>query len=445
MDFKNCEAFVIPFSVPEASVWKKVIEYLCEKETTPIESICNSHVVSIDKEYYPVQRLEINYTAKWNAISIFKEYWTEQETHYEQQIRFFDRLGIEHKHSGFDYFDPKSGKWKSGAFNPIGSRIKGYSGNANTRQWMPKEVTVPVTENVSYERETGRKRNFGEIKGNQIYFHDKEYPFRMDLKTLFPNLFSGIFSDSDLTANGKISYSKEAVKDGKVIEQLKPINERDYDSALSVAKSNAKNQCIGQIPGQEYADFHMEFDSNDVCQMWYYPVYHVNYEFRGQKYECFVSGYGDASVKGKNDPEDASIESIKQQYDTQCSNLKDRKKKCLLEFVGLCLGICAASILLIPLIGLDMLISTGITGAIIFLVLSIPLVGVVVYLCKKKYEELNDLKEEITKIEEAKKNIVPIRQAKKRAIMDVILNDNLSDSEKAMKCEAILNNNTDYQ
>lgn len=464
MNFENCEAFVIPFSIPETSVWKKVIQYLCEKETTPVDAICNSHVVSIVKEYYPVQRLEINYTAKWNAISIFKKFWTEQETHYEQQVHFFDRWGKEHEKPGFDYFDPKTQRW---SYNPIKSNIKGTLGDAHSRPWTPREVTVAVTEDIPYERETGRKETSGEIKGNHLYYHDKEYPFYMILENQFQaDVFSTIFSDSNSSSaeNEKISYSKEAVKDGMVIEQSSPLNESDFDSELTQAKSLARTQCTGEIPGQAYADFRMEFDSYEVCQMWYYPVYHVIYEFKGQKYECFVSGYWKGSsfdvrteyngqlisshqvgpVKGKRDPEDTSIESIKQQYDIQCSNLKDRKKKCWLKFVWIWLGMWAGfTILSLLLIPLAIAISNA-TYAIAS-VLRIVVIGVVIYLCWKNYNEIKNIKKEITKNEEAKKNIVPIRQAKKVAIREVILNDNLSDSEKSMKCEAILNNSTDYQ
>lgn len=56
----------------------------------------------------------------------------------------------------------------------------------------------------------------------------------------------------------------------------------------------------------------------------------------------------------------------------------------------------------------------------------------------EKLQGNKNIKRELTQNNEAKKNIVPFRQAKKKTIMEIILNDNLSDSEKAMRCEAIL-------
>ena len=463
MNFENREAFVIPFSVQKSSVWKEVIRYLSEKETTPVEAICHSRVVSIDKEYYPVERLEISYTAKWNAVSIFKECWTEQETHYEQQIHYFDRFGKEHEKSGFDYYDTKAKRWKSGALHPFASTARGYSGDALTKPWEPREVTVPVTENVSYEKETGRKRNSGEIKGNHTYYHDKEYPFPMHLENhADDDLFSSIIFHSDSVENQKIPYSQEAVKDGMVIRQSKPLNENDVDTELSRAKSMAKKECIWKIPGQAYADLHMEFDSDEICQIWYCPVYHVIYEFSGQKYECFVSGNfrgsvgmqmksgnrlvsdeREDSVKGKIDPEDVSIENIKQQYDNEYSALKNRKKKCWLKFIWIWLGVCGIPIPIALLFMPLATIQNGIGIIIISIVTSIlpvVFVGTAIYLCWKNYKEIKNIKRELTQNNEAKKNIVPFRQAKKKTIMEIILNDNLSDSEKAMRCEAILKN-----
>ncbi len=73
-------------------------------------------------------------------------------------------------------------------------------------------------------------------------------------------------------------------------------------------------------------------------------------------------------------------------------------------------------------------------------ILPVVFVGAAIYLCWKNYKEIKNIKKELTQNNEAKTNIIPIRQAKKKAIMEVILNDNLNESEKAMRCEAILKN-----
>lgn len=245
MAFDNCDAFVVPFSLDETSVWKQALRYLSEDDETPVEAVCHSRVVSIDKEYYPVRRLEINYTAKWSAVSIFIEYWTEQETHYEQRIHYFDRFGEEHERSGFDYFDAKAGRWKSGALHPIKSRRKGYSGDAGTRPWTPREVTVPVTENIPCQRETGRKRTSGEVSETHLCQYAQGYPFESALASMFGSSdFLTFDFNSELTEDQKIPYSEEVLQNVKVIKQPCLLEESDLASELSKAKSEAKKKCV---------------------------------------------------------------------------------------------------------------------------------------------------------------------------------------------------------
>ena len=156
-----------------------------------------------------------------------------------------------------------------------------------------------------------------------------------------------------------------------------------------------------------------------------------------------VSDEREDSVKGKIDPEDVSIENIKQQYDNEYSALKNRKKKCWLKFIWIWLGVCGIPIPIALLFMPLATIQNGIGIIIISIVTSIlpvVFVGTAIYLCWKNYKEIKNIKRELTQNNEAKKNIVPFRQAKKKTIMEIILNDNLSDSEKAMRCEAILKN-----
>ncbi len=424
MDVENNSAFVIPFIISKESAWKCVLKYLCEEETTPLESVCNSHIVSIDKEYYPIELLEVNWRAKWNAVSIFIERWTEPETHYERQVHYFDRLGMEHEYSGFDYFDTKSGKWKNGTFNPIASRVKGYSGDAGTKPWEPREVTVTVTEEIQYEKETGRKRTSGETSGRKIYSHLAEYPL--------PFSYSAEFSKLK-----KISYSDKAVHDGEVIGQAEPFSESEYKQHLSELQKDAQKACLRQIPGQDYADFNMNFNPVGAFQpqTWYCPVYHVVYTFKEQQYECFVSGYDESSVAGKTAPKDESLENAKQQYDEQLSQLKDEKKKYRLKFIWILLGVCAANIIVSSL-----LIDLGSESIFLQMIVAIGALVAAVYFCRENYKGIKVINKKIADTNEEKNNFVPTRQTKKKAILDIALNEDLNDSEKATKYAEILPN-----
>ncbi len=416
MNFDNCEAFVIPFSFDKASAWKQVLCYLSEDKTTPVEVVYHSHAISIDREYYPVEYLEINYTAKWNAISIFIERWTEKETHYEPQIHYFDRWGMEHERPGFDYWDTKDRKWKSGAFHPLKSKMMGYSGEAGTRPWQPQEVSVAVTENIPYERETGRERKFGEIKNQHVYYHGKEYPFSV-LRT---------------DKNEKVPYSDEAINGGKVINQVDPINKSIFDSELSKARANAKKLCIEKIPGQEYTDFSMDFDFEANYQILYYPVYHIVYEFLGQNYECFVSGYRKNEIKVEFLPEDPSIKSEMQPYDNQLSNLESQKKDWKSNYFGIRLGIVGVCFL-------GFFLFIGLLQFLLAFLLLVGSIALFIYLSRIKNEKIKELDQKIAKCNEAKNNIIPARQAKKETLLNVLLDDSLSESEKSAKCEKILN------
>lgn len=415
MNFENIEAFVIPFSITEKTAWKEVSRYISEQETTPVEAVYKSKLVSITKEYYPVERLELDYTADWEATSIFMRYWTEQETHYEQRVHYFDRWGDEHENSGFDYYDTSSHKWKRGSFHFIKSNIKGLTGDPHTRPWDPREVTVAVTEEISCEEETGRKKNSGTLESNHVYHHDRDYPLSAFLTKYDPEK--------------KIPYSKESVKDGGIIEQSKPFAESDYNSALSNAKSLAKKDCIGLIPGQKYAGFQMEFNLTDsVCQILHYPVYHVRYEFMGQPYECFVSGYCENAVSGTPFPEDEPIENVRRRYREREYDLDSQKGKLRLKYLWIYLGVCAG------------LLVTGLLSfvSIIEAIISLLTLGAGVYLTRKNINDIKNIKTEIKKTKEISENYVSIRQAKKKELLDILLNDNLSDSEKAARYEIVL-------
>ena len=101
---------------------------------------------------------------------------TETETYLKPEIHYFDRWGTGHKHPGFDYLDPKTHKWRSGTFNPITSRVKGYSGSVGTKPWTPTEVTVEATRENSYEEETGRENSSGTVNDSILDVLAERYP-----------------------------------------------------------------------------------------------------------------------------------------------------------------------------------------------------------------------------------------------------------------------------
>ena len=417
MSLENFKAFVIPFSIKEDSARKKLLHFLSIDEQTPVKSVCNSRIVSVKKEYYPVERLEIKWNAKWTATSIFMEYWTEQETHYEQQVHYFDRWGREHNSPGFDYFNPNTGKWEMGGLHPINSRIKGYSGDRSSRPWVPREVTVPVTENIPYERETGRRQSTGNVSENGNREHNAQYPLPI----------------TDWGEAEIIPYSQEAIKDATVIGNAEPFSESEYNSFLADLKEEAKKKCIQQIPGQKYSNFRMDFNPGEIpkTNTWYFPVYHIIYIFDEIEYEYFVSGYCEISACGKNQkPEDKAIQNAKQQYNAKCSELKDKKKKLWLNIFKVAIG-CPVILFFLLIIPLMLQLPF-----LVFPFLLLPLISA--YLIWKNYKEIKIIKGEITKAEEAKNNIVPMLQSKKKAILDIVVDDNLSESEKEVKCNAIL-------
>lgn len=78
------------------------------------------------------------------------------------------------------------------------------------------------------------------------------------------------------------------------------------------------------------------------------------------------------------------------------------------------------------------------SNPLVELIQTVVIGGVAIYLCRKNYHKIKSLKQELVKTDELKNNIVPMRQAKKNALLDIVLDDSLSDDEKSVKCEAIL-------
>ncbi|MCM1529900.1 MAG: hypothetical protein NC093_07905 [Alistipes sp.] len=362
---------VIPFDVDSTVAWNSLLKHLAQKEDTPVNIASESRYISSEKIYYPVERLTVNYEAKWNAVSIFMRYWTETETYFVQEVHYFDRWGREHTQPGFDYFDTESGKWRTGTFHPIKSRVKGYSGSVTSRPWDPREVTVEKSREIPYEQETGRKNSSGTVKSNMINALSERYPFF--------NVLYGTYSNGERSV-----YSDEAVEGTVVDEMIFADGEKNKELILK-AKNVAQETCIKQIPGQKYANFSMDFVHNIDREIWYYPAYKIVYTYQDKQYECLVSGACCDCVYETTYPTDDFMNTIFQDSEKEKDELKQKKKKVTKELL-----ISIAAVMFLEPIALVLFAPLGAEFATIAIFAIIAVGGYYIY--RKYLERVSSLK-----------------------------------------------------
>lgn len=409
---------VIPFSVDGKAAWRSVLRHLAQKEDTPMDIACESRLVSSKRIFYPVERLTVNYEAHWKAVSIFIEEQT--ETYTVQEVHYFDRWGREHNSPGFDYYE--DGKWHNGSFHPIHSRTKGYSGSRDARPWDPREVTVEKER--KWEEEIGRKNSSGTEKHSVLNVLDQRYPF-----------FSTLYGS--YTGGERIAFSDEAVQ-GAVVEEVILANDEKKKQLIAKVAGNAQEICIKKIPGQKYANFHMDFANDTDGEVWYYPAYKIVYMYQGKQYECLVSGCTVDRVYETTHPTDSVYDDLVNQTEKRASELVEQRKNATKTIaisiaVGLFVELIAALMVLHSLVSLFV---NGISGFLGFVFWGAVAVGMG-YFVYKKYMERKNIVSEHENIHKEKENTIQNRQDRKRKILDIMTDDNLSDDEKKRRCKEI--------
>lgn len=420
MSEKTTKAEVIPFSVDSKSAWHSVLKYLAQKEDTPVDIACGSCLVSSERMYYPVERLTINYEAQWNATSIFMRYWTETRTWLAQEVHYFDRWGREHNKPGFDYYDSKKGKWKTGTFNPIESRVRGYSGSASARPWDPREVTVQKAEDVPCEEETGRRNSSGTVKDSILNVLSERYPF-------FEKLY-GSYNNGERNA-----YSDEAVR-GTAVGKVVLADGEKKKELVAKAGNVAQEKCIQQIPGQKYANFSMGFKHEIDSAVWYYPAYKVVYKYQDKQYECLVSGCVVGCVYETAAPADDFLNTISQQSETRKKELNQSKKKATKQIL-----IAGVVVELIAILGIFynlVKITAGEGGKVGVIVWLVIAVSAIVF-SRIMFAKRRRIKSDILNVDNEKETTVQNRQDRKMKIFDIMADDNLTDIEKEKKCKEV--------
>lgn len=418
MDEHMIKKEVIPFSIDSRAAWHSVLKYFIQKEDTPVDIACGSRFISCEMMYYPVERGKINYEAQWQAESIFIKQWTEMETCLKKEVHYFDRFGTEHEHPGFDYLDPKTHKWRSGTFNPITSRARGYSGSTGTRPWQPLEVTVEETREVLREKETGRENSSGTVKDSEIEVFAERYPF---FKILYGNYKNG---------KERVPYSDEELKTATV-DGVVLINGSQQMELINKAKDKAEKQCIGRIPGQKYRNFQMEFIIHDMSsEIWYYPAYKIVYMYQNETYECLVSGCTAEAVYETVHPTDNNYSNILSQVDIRSSELINQRKKST-KTIAIALIVEVISVLLAPLYFL-----LGTEGFLQFIFWFAVMIGNG-YFIYKEFLKRKKFVSEKENVHKEKDNLAQNRRERKKKIFDIMTDDSLNDDEKRERCRTL--------
>ena len=423
MDVNIMSKEIIPCSIDSKVAWNSVLKYMIQKEDTPVDIACESRFISYEMIYYPIERVKINYKAQWQAESIFIRRWTETETYLKPEIHYFDRWGTEHKHPGFDYLDPKTHKWRSGTFNPITSRVKGYSGSVGTKPWTPTEVTVEATRENSYEEETGRENSSGTVNDSILDVLAERYPFF--------NILYGNYNSKE-----RLPYSDEALKKA-IVDGIVLINNQKKNELVKKAENIAQKQCEGRIPGQKYRNFYMDFTYDISSEIWYYPAYKIVYMYQNRQYECLVSGCTVDCVYETAHPIDSTSSNLLSPANLRSSELIEKRKK-VTKTIAISILIGSVVEFISILMVLSKLISLFIgQGGFLGLFLWLAIMAGTGYFVYQKFLERKTIVSKNENIHAEKDNMIRNRQDRKKKIFDIITDDRLNNDEKREKCKTI--------
>ena len=314
MNFDVSKSKVIPFTMPESEVYGHFIDFLIEGDNTPVDVAAHSKIVEKKKQFYPIRCFDITYSAEWQATSIWEkeEYYTEIQT----KTVYIDYFGKEHDSPGYDYFSDRGGI-------PYSS---GNIGGKNNRPWraMPKQESVQKKRTVIDHVEPrygdiGRYRSFQPI----ITYLDADQKLAQ-------------WVVSFLKKNKYVDYRPELLEDSEIKDLIS-----SNDFARKKAEANvgdiARKQCNSDIPGDRYEDFQYRVSIESYSmQIVLVPIYHISYEYRGQKYECWLGGKADSDIFCYSKPQDEGLaaerERIAKEFDAQ----KSKKEKLgIISFVAL--------------------------------------------------------------------------------------------------------------
>lgn len=398
MDFDVLESKVVPFSLTEEAVRERFLDYVIEGENTPIDIACNAVITTIKKALYPVRCFDVTYSAHWSATS----FWEHKEpyTEYESKTIYIDHYGKEHSSPGFDMFH--------------NGQVIGSSSSAgkDKRPWRPQQKTIPITkyktviDNVEQTQGSIEDQSFQPI----ITYENPAEASLAQWVVGFP-------------IKGNTINSTDKLLENSVIMPLFETDGFAQKTAESKVQDIACAQCEGEVPGDRYRDLSVSnFNTRCSMEIVLLPVFHIQYEYQGQQFECWRSGISNGNFFYCIKPQDTNIAA---ENERAANEIKLQKKQWLkfaaISFIGMPFAL---------LIGFALFITSPIFGTLTFIA---GIVFEVLFI--KKFLTTH---QSVKNLKQSQSDYQTQLIEKRRTIANIVKDPNINEEEKRKAVEDVL-------
>jgi hypothetical protein len=381
----NEKVYITKFSKTEDSVRSQWFSLLLKDENAPLDVVHYAKITSIKKEYYPVAVYDYQCQGEWQATSI----WEHDETYTEP---------VQEKY----YIDRETGREKM---------LPGLNTITRTRV-VYKDVTRTVTDSIQ------RTSGFENCQFKEIIWLNTD-----ETRNTFDQWRQN-YPDTQF-----VKYSPEAA--GDAIFKAQVLNGvMSKQAAESNLDSDISNYLKGFVPGDRFEDFGYRYTTfNQTKAIFYFGIYHISYEYKGEQYDYYVSGH--------DNPNDYLWNA--HPVDTAIKNRTDSLKKQVDNNSG-CLPILW---IVLSAIGIFFFLIAALAGAIasspamgiVFLVLCLACVGSTIFF-SLDLAKRNRKKSEFTK----QLNSYNQSNAQLRTqILDLVNNDLIPADDKKELIEDLIN------
>lgn len=398
MESNNRETNLIQFSLSEKEVRENFLDFIIKGDSTPIDVACESTIVQITKQYYPVRCFYVTYSADWDATSIWEH--KEEYTEYQKKIVYIDYRGQERSSSGWDY-EVRNGKSTQHYRKPMEKTI-------------PVKKTKTVVDNV--------EETYGGISDERF--------------------FLPVFIPSDTSQNEFAKWIAKQVTPSKYgigqiaeecqVQELQGAEDYAKKIAASHAQDRAYSQCKGQVPGSRYEDFSVSnFQAKYKMDIVLVPVYYITYSYKGASFECWRGGTSEETWYSHSKPQDSAIAEQDQQAKIMIEGIKSKRLKVgLIVFLGLPVAVC-----IILLMMLEISINGG---SLVWLWAGLA----AIILCEMKcFNQFKKLNQEIGFQETVRLNIKRDLISMRKAIAEIVKRDDLNEEQQRAAIRDVLNGN----
>lgn len=243
-----------PFLKSEAQAKQEWLGHLLDDDHVPLD-VAYKATCQIQREYFPYAIYSVTCSGDWSATSIW-EHVEEYQVPREETV-YIDYHGREHKHSGNDR-EYRNGRSIDHYRRPMSRTV--YDTEKRT-----------VTDNIESTYGSVGPNTFAEL------IVTSDFP---QLANWASHFSTDQFIEADEAYLGRFRVIPETMKSSDA--------ER---SAKSAAINDLGRVGMRDVPGNRFEDFGIDATFLNVERAdAYLAVYHVFYEYEGEKFECYLSG-----------------------------------------------------------------------------------------------------------------------------------------------------------